>query len=102
LLMVLALLLTGLWFAVLRPAVRSAAGDAAARQTAEVARAAQEAKQQAGVAKQEAGQAKQNAERVAEAAGVDLSAPPTSGSVKPGTPGGDPTDFRIAADAPID
>jgi hypothetical protein len=97
-LLVLALLLAGFWFAVLRPAVRSAAGDAAARQVAQVKQAAEQAKQDAGAAKQ-------NSERAMREVGIDPSAPPTSGTgspIKPSTPPTDPTDFRVAADAPID
>jgi len=100
--------------------VRSAAGDAAARQAAEVKQAAQEAKDQAGQAKADAGQAKtdagqakQNNDQTRQEVGLPPAAnqPPTNGSQPGGTgPGtapvprltGNPTDFRIAADAPID
>jgi type II secretory pathway pseudopilin PulG len=105
-LLVLALLVAGLWFAVLRQAVRSAAGDAAARQAAEVKQVADQAKQDAGAAKQDSGQAKTNSDRALAAAGIDPGAPappgPPTVAPKPSTgPAGDPTDFRIAADAPI-
>ncbi|HEV2778477.1 MAG TPA: hypothetical protein VGX25_03670, partial [Actinophytocola sp.] len=109
-LLALALVLAGMWFFVLRPAVRSAAGDAAARQAAEVKQVAENAKQEAGAAKQEAGaakqdsgQAKQNADRALTELGIDPSAPPTTSTgPRPPLAGGDPTDFRVAADAPID
>ncbi len=104
-LLVLALLLAGFWFAVLRPAVRSAAGDAAAREAVQVKQAAEQAKQEAGAAKQDAGAAKQNSERAMREVGIDPSAPATSGTGSPtrgSTPPTTPTDFRIAADAPID
>jgi cbb3-type cytochrome oxidase subunit 3 len=107
LLLALALLLAGLWFFVLRPAVRSAAGDAAARQAAELKQVAQEAKQDAGAAKQDSSQAKQNSERAMTAVGIDPSAPPGPGGTitpkpTPSNPAGTPTDFRVAADAPIE
>jgi hypothetical protein len=113
-LLALALVLAGLWWTVLRPAVRSAAGDAAARQVADVKQVAQDAKQDAGSAKQDSSQAKQNSESAMRAVGLDPSAPaPAPGTTgTPGTPGtvggprnstqGDPTDFRLAADAPIE
>jgi type II secretory pathway pseudopilin PulG len=121
--LVLALILAALWWTVLRPAVRSAAGDAAARQAAEVKQSAQEAKDQAGQAKADAGQAKtdagqakQNNDQTRQEVGLPPAAnqPPTNGGggSQPGGTGpgtapvprltGNPTDFRIAADAPID
>jgi hypothetical protein len=115
-LVVFALILAGLWLTVLRPAVRSAAGDAAAQQAAEVKQVAQAAQQDANVAKQDSGQAKTKADRALGELGFDTSkplppvgSPPpagggTGGGTRPGNPtaAGDPTDFRLAADAPID
>lgn len=102
-LLAVALLLAGFWFAVLRPAVRSAAGDAAAREAAEVKQVAEQAKEDAGAAQADAGAAKQNSERAMREVGIDPSAPPTSGTGgPPANLPTTPTDFRIAADAPID
>lgn len=100
-----ALVIVGLWWTVLRPAVRSAAGDAAARQAAEVKQAVQEVKQQAEAAKQDSGQAKTNSEAALNAVGIPVPSATTPGAppVTPGpptrasAPPSAPTDFRIAA-----
>lgn len=112
-----ALVIAGLWWTVLRPAVRSAATDAAARQAAEVKQVAEQARQQADAAKQDSGQAKQNSESAMRELGLT---PPGSASGSTGgtsgggaasggsstggggravTPPSTPTDFRIAANA---
>ncbi|MFI9814645.1 COG1470 family protein [Saccharothrix variisporea] len=104
-LLALALALGTLWFTVLRPAVKSAAREAATQQAAEVKAAADRAEENAGAAKQEAEKAKGNSDRAMEAVGLDPGAPP--GSQPTGTPpvakqqAGEPTDFRVAADAAI-
>ncbi|MEU7531747.1 hypothetical protein AB0A74_38850 [Saccharothrix sp. NPDC042600] len=104
-LLALALVVATLWFTVLQPAVKSAAREAATQQAADVKAAADRAEESAGAAKQEAEQAKGNSDRAMEAVGLDPGAPP--GSQPTGTPpragaqAGEPTDFRVAADAAI-
>ncbi|MBM7773828.1 hypothetical protein JOD54_004032 [Actinokineospora baliensis] len=98
-----------LWFTVFKPAVRSAASDAAAKQAAEVKQVAQAAQQDAGAAKQQAGEAKTGSDRALRAQGVDPAQPAASDPVAPPKvpstpppPPSAPFDRRIAADAPID
>jgi type II secretory pathway pseudopilin PulG len=95
-LLVLALLLLTLWFTLMRPAVKSAAREAAAQQANEVKQAANDAKTQAG-------QAKQNSERAMRAVGIDPAAPPGSDPNRPpaGPAPQESIDFRLAASAPI-
>jgi hypothetical protein len=98
-LLALAILLTTLWFTLLKPAVRSAAREAAAQQASEVKQAAEQARS-------EAGQAKQNADKAMRASGLDPNDPKADPNnptrVNPPGSAGDPTDFRVAANAPID
>ncbi|GLW89476.1 COG1470 family protein [Actinokineospora globicatena] len=103
------LAIIALWFTVFKPAVRSAASDAAAKQAAEVKQVAQAAQQDAGAAKQQAGEAKTGSDRALRAQGVDPAQPPASDPVAapktpppPPAPAVTPFDRRIAADAPID
>ncbi|MGW4057028.1 COG1470 family protein [Amycolatopsis sp. NPDC004747] len=113
-LLVALLALATLWFTVLRPAVKSAAREAAQEQNHEIVKAAQDAGAGADQAKKNAEQAKQNSEQAMKAVGLtppgDPSATPGTGP-GPGTPptrvsnaaaDGTPTDFRVAADAKID
>lgn len=105
-LLAFALVLVALWFTVLKPAVKSAAREAAVEQNQEVIAAAQQAGGAAGEAKKEAEAAKQNSDKAMQAVGLDPAAPGSApaGSPKPVTgtgAGGDPTDFRVAADTPI-
>lgn len=95
-LLVLALLLLTLWFTLMRPAVKSAAGEAAAQQVNDVKQAAAEAKTQAG-------QAKGNSDRALRAVGIDPAAPPESDPNRPptGPPPQESIDFRLAATAPM-
>jgi len=105
-LLVVALAAVILWFTVLKPAVTSAAREAAVAQNQEIIQAAQQAGGAAGEAKKNADQAKQNSEKAMQAAGLDPSNPaadPTN-PVKPANgaaTAGDPTDFRVAADSAI-
>lgn len=102
-LLALALVLVALWFTVLRPAVKSAARDAAAEQANEVKTVAEQAQAGARQAREEAAQAKTNSEEAMREVGLDPSAPP--GSPPTPRPGagdaaeGQPTDFRVATDA---
>ncbi|MEV0679691.1 hypothetical protein AB0I60_24510 [Actinosynnema sp. NPDC050436] len=101
-LVALAALLGALWFTVLQPAVKSAARDAATEQAGDVKAAVQRAEDSAGQAKTDSQQAKGNSEAAMQAVGLDPGAapgtPPTV--VRPvAGPAGDPTDFRVAADA---
>jgi type II secretory pathway pseudopilin PulG len=95
--------LAALWFAVLRPAVKSVAREAAQQQSSEVANVAQQAQTEADQAKQEAQEAKQGSAKAMEAAGLDPNnpdAPPTK--VNDGAPvSGEPVDFRLAPESPI-
>jgi type II secretory pathway pseudopilin PulG len=108
-LLVVALAVVALWFTVLKPAVRSAAREAAVAQNQEIIQAAQQAGGAAGEAKKDADQAKQNSEKAMQAAGLDPANPAAdpanpANPVKPaagGATAGDPTDFRVAADAAI-
>jgi type II secretory pathway pseudopilin PulG len=105
-LLVLALAIVVLWFTVLKPAVNSAAREAAVAQNQEIIQAAQQAGGAAGEAKKDADQAKQNSEKAMQAAGLDPANPaggPTN-QVKPvsgAAATGDPIDFRVAADTAI-
>ncbi|WP_018680466.1 hypothetical protein [Actinokineospora enzanensis] len=108
-LLVFLLALVALWFTVLRPAVRSAASDAAAKQAEEVRTVAQAARQDAGAAMQQADQAKTGSDRALRNVGVDPAAPPANDPAVPvrvptaaPPPPTTPIDHRIAADAPID
>ncbi|KDN18756.1 COG1470 family protein [Amycolatopsis rifamycinica] len=112
-LLVLLLALVTLWFTVLRPAVKSAAREAAEEHNQEIVKAAQDAGAGADQAKKNADQAKQNSEQAMKAVGLtppgDNPAPPGSGPGAPPTrvsnaaaADGTPTDFRVAADAKID
>ncbi|MFE9751344.1 hypothetical protein ACFYOT_41095 [Saccharothrix saharensis] len=104
-LLALAALLVGLWFTVLRPAVKSAAREAAEQQVQEVKTAVDQAQLGAGEARQQAEDAEVKSEEAMKAAGLDPQAPPGSPpTAKPGQPTGEPgepTDFRVAADAAI-
>lgn len=104
-LLALAAVLVGLWFAVLKPAVRSAAREAAAQQVEEVKDAVGEAQAGAGQAQEQAREAEAKSQEAMKAAGLDPEAPPGSPPTsRPGdaaAPDGEPTDFRVAADAPI-
>ncbi|TQM83945.1 hypothetical protein FHX81_6379 [Saccharothrix saharensis] len=101
----LAALLVGLWFTVLRPAVKSAAREAAEQQVQEVRTAVDQARLGAGEARQQAEDAEVKSEEAMKAAGLDPQAPPGSPpTAKPGQPTGEPgepTDFRVAADAAV-
>lgn len=110
-LLVILLALVTLWFTVLRPAVKSAAREAAQEQNQQIVKAAQDAGAGADAAKKNADQAKQNSEQAMKAVGLtppgDNPAPgsgpgttPTRASNAPAD--GTPTDFRVAADANID
>ncbi|MET8849685.1 hypothetical protein [Amycolatopsis sp. NPDC004625] len=110
-LLVLLLALVTLWFTVLRPAVKSAAREAAAEQNQEIVKAAQDAGAGADQAKKNADQAKQNSEQAMKAVGLtppgDNPAPGSGPGAPPSrtantTADGTPTDFRVAADANID
>ncbi|WP_433262969.1 hypothetical protein ACQPZF_30930 [Actinosynnema sp. CS-041913] len=105
-LLALAAVLAALWFTLLQPAVKSAARDAATEQANDVKAAAQRAEDSAGQAKTDSAQAKGNSEKAMEAVGLDPGAAPgTQPSPNPNRPGaaapGEPTDFRVAADAAI-
>ncbi|PSL53135.1 hypothetical protein B0I31_110228 [Saccharothrix carnea] len=104
-LLALAVVLAALWFTVLRPAVKSAAREAAAQQVQEVKTAVDEAQAGAGQAQEQAKEAEVKSEEAMKAAGLDPEAPPGSPpTAKPGDPAaepGEPTDFRVAADAAI-
>lgn len=104
-LLALAALLVGLWFTVLRPAVKSAAREAAAQQAQEVKTAAEQAQAGAGQAREQAEDARAKSEEAMKAVGLDPQAPPGSPpTAKPGQPTGEPgepTDFRVAADAAV-
>ncbi|MEQ0563499.1 hypothetical protein ABJI51_30850 [Amycolatopsis sp. NEAU-NG30] len=111
-LLVLLLALVTLWFTVLRPAVKSAAREAAQEQNQQIVKAAQDAGAGADQAQKKAEQAKQNSEQAMKAVG--LTPPADNGGTAPpdasgGVPSraanpanGTPTDFRVAADANID
>ncbi|WP_410597515.1 hypothetical protein [Amycolatopsis sp. lyj-23] len=113
-LLVLLLALVTLWFTVLRPAVKSAAREAAEEQNHEIVKAAQDAGAGADQAQKKADQAKQNSEQAMKAVGLtppgDNPAPPGAGPGSGPVPSraanaaadGTPTDFRVAADAKID
>jgi type II secretory pathway pseudopilin PulG len=96
-------LLAALWFAVLRPAVKSVAREAAAQESNEVMNAAQQAQVEAEQAKQEAEQAKQNSDQAMVAAGLDPNNPsaPSTKANGAAPPPSAPTDFRLAADSPF-
>lgn len=102
-LLVVAGALVVLWFSLLRGAVQSAARDAAKQETAEIKGAADAALNSAGAAKEESKQAKENSDRAMEAVGID----PNPSDDKPAPPKPpalqtyDATDFRVAANAPI-
>lgn len=103
-LLAFALLLAVLWFTVLRPAVRSAAREAAAAQAGEVKEAAQRAEDSAGAAQADSAQAKQNSERAMEAVGLPVDGSGAPQPPRPTTTGQsapEPTDFRVAANAAI-
>jgi type II secretory pathway pseudopilin PulG len=104
-LLALAALLVGLWFTVLRPAVKSAAREAAEQQVQEVKTAVDQAQLGAGEAREQAKDAEVKSEEAMKAAGLDPQAPPGSPpTAKPGQPTGEPgepTDFRVAADAAV-
>ncbi|MEV6824457.1 hypothetical protein [Amycolatopsis sp. NPDC051102] len=109
-LLVLLLALVTLWFTVLRPAVKSAAREAAAEQNQQIVKAAQDAGAGADQAKKNADQAKQNSEQAMKAVGLtppgDNPAPGAGPGATPSRAAnaadGTPTDFRVAADANID
>lgn len=109
-LLVLLLALVTLWFTVLRPAVKSAAREAAQEQNQQVVKAAQDAGAGADQAKKNADQAKQNSEQAMKAVGLTPPGENTGGgTANDGTTpsrvnaaAGTPTDFRVAADANID
>lgn len=104
-LLALALVLAALWFTVLQPAVKSAAREAAVQQADQVKTAADEAQAGAGQAQEQAKEAEVKAEAAMKAAGLDpqapLGSPPTAKPNQPAEAPGDPTDFRVAADAAI-
>ncbi|QFZ22270.1 COG1470 family protein [Saccharothrix syringae] len=104
-LLALAVALVALWFTVLRPAVKSAARDAAAEQASEVKAVAEQAQAGAQQAQGAAEQAKTNSEAAMREVGLDPSAspgsPPTSRRPDPAAEQGEPTDFRVAADADV-
>jgi type II secretory pathway pseudopilin PulG len=104
-LLALAAVLAALWFTVLKPAVKSAAREAAAQQADQVKTAADQAQAGAGQAQEQAKQAEAKAEEAMKAAGLDPNLPPGSApTAKPNAPAtapGEPTDFRVAADAAI-
>jgi centrosomal CEP192-like protein len=111
-LLVLLLAIVTLWFTVLRPAVKSAAREAAQEQNQEIVKAAQDAGAGADQAKKNADQAKQNSEQAMKAVGLTPpgdGAGPAADPANPANPSraanagdGTPTDFRVAADAKID
>lgn len=104
-LLALAAVLVALWFTVLRPAVKSAAREAAQQQVQDVKAAVDQAQAGAGEAQEQAQEAEAKSEEAMKAAGLDPEAPPGSPpTAKPGDqagPVGEPTDFRVAADAAI-
>ncbi|MFT7838816.1 hypothetical protein Q5530_21970 [Saccharothrix sp. BKS2] len=102
-LLALAIALVALWFTVLRPAVKSAARDAAVEQADEVRAVAEQAQAGARQAQGEAERAKVNSEVAMREVGLDPSAPPGSPpTARPGAAAeGRPTDFRVAADARV-
>jgi hypothetical protein len=105
-LLVLLLAIVTLWFTVLRPAVKSAAREAAQEQNQEIVKAAQDAGTGADQAKKNADQAKQNSEQAMKAVGLtppgDDGAGAGPASTVKAANGGTPTDFRVAADAKAD
>lgn len=114
-LLVVAGIITALWFTVFRPAVNSAAREAVQQQTQQMTQVAQQAKTDASQAKQDAGEvkndvgaAKQNSERAMRAVGLDPAQPAPAGGDGGATPSpgavlaaGDLTDFRLEANAPV-
>jgi hypothetical protein len=92
----LALLLTGLWFGLVRPGIKSAATEAAEQESKKTAAAlaVQKAQEQA-----EENQAKTDAEKEAEANKPKPTKPPAPGT--PGNPLTVPIDFRIQTDAGV-
>ena len=105
-LLVLAAALVTLWFTVLKPAVKSAAREAAVEQNQAIIKAADAAGGAAGEAKKNADQAKQNSEQAMKAVGLTPpgdNAASGSGNGVAAVPGqGTPTDFRVATDAKIE
>ncbi|MBB5804729.1 type II secretory pathway pseudopilin PulG [Saccharothrix ecbatanensis] len=104
-LLALAAVLAALWFTVLQPAVKSAAREAAVQQADQVKAAADEAQVGAGQAQEQAKAAEVKAEEAMKAAGLDPDAapgsPPTAKPNQAPVAPGEPTDFRVAADAAI-
>jgi hypothetical protein len=105
-LLAFALVLVALWFTVLKPAVKSAAREAAVEQNHEIIQAAQQAGGAAGEAKKNAEAAKQNSDKAMQAVGLNPADPGAAAAGNPLKPGtgaaaGEPTDFRVAADSPI-
>ncbi|WP_158852223.1 COG1470 family protein [Saccharothrix deserti] len=105
-LLALAAVLATLWFTVLQPAVKSAAREAAAQQVDDVKAAVDQAQAGAGQAQQQAKEAEVKSEEAMKAAGLDPNAPAGSPQTpRPNQPAaqapGEPTDFRVAADAAI-
>jgi hypothetical protein len=100
-LLLLAGALVALWFAVLAPAVKSAAREAMQQESKEINEKADEAASAAGAAKDESKQAAANAGQALDALGIkpgDTGATPTL--PKPAEKG-DPVTFRIDATSPI-
>lgn len=83
-----------LWFTVLKPAVKSAAREAATEQAQQVTAATQEARQRAMAAEQKAGVAEQKADKAVSATGAG-----TPGGGGPNQPGTAAVAFRIASNA---
>ncbi|ONI89128.1 hypothetical protein ALI22I_16580 [Saccharothrix sp. ALI-22-I] len=104
-LLALAAVLAALWFTVLQPAVKSAAREAATQQVDDVKTAVDQAQAGAGQAQEQAKEAEAKSEEAMKAAGLDPDAapgsPPTTKPNEPAQPAGEPTDFRVAADAAI-
>ncbi|GAA1304720.1 hypothetical protein [Saccharothrix xinjiangensis] len=103
-LLALAVALVALWFTVLRPAVKSAARDAAVEHADEVRAVAEQAQAGAEQARDEAARARTNSEAAMREVGLDPSAPPGSPpTARPGAAAaeGRPVDFRVATDARV-
>ncbi|MGM1061253.1 hypothetical protein [Saccharothrix sp. Mg75] len=105
-LLALAAVLVALWFTVLKPAVKSAAREAATQQAGEVKAVAEQAQAGAGEAREEARQANARAAEAMQEVGLDPEAAPGSPPTSKAPPAagelpGEPTDFRVAADAAV-
>jgi hypothetical protein len=97
------------WMTLLKPSIKSAAKEAAAEEIQPVAASVEAAQEQAETAKQEAAAARGDAAAAKEATGAGEGEGQGDGTgtdgADDGTPGttafGDPIDFRLAADPPV-